>query len=109
MQLSKQVMWVYAAREYTVYNPRTTNTVEVNIPEALPTIPQDNKSSRISLSNSYFLNSNFPKVQTTALSDHYYTLPLLSGTSCPTEFPKGTKFMLLSPTERLEDAYLIYA
>ena len=76
MQLTKQVMWAYAARNYTVENPRTTKYVEVNIPEALPTIPQ---------------------------------LPLLSGTTCPTIFGKGTKFMVLSPTERIEDAYIIYA
>ena len=49
MQMNKQVMWVYAAREYTVDNPRSTNRVEVNIPEALPTIPQDNKKTKISL------------------------------------------------------------
>ena len=109
MQLTKQVMWAYAARNYTVENPRTTKYVEVNIPEAIPTIPQDDKYNRISLSNSYFVNTNFPRVQATATNSHYYSLPLLSGTTCPTIFGKGTKFMVLSPTERIEDAYLIYA
>ena len=109
MQMNKQVMWVYAAREYTVDNHRSTNRVEVNIPEALPTIPQDNKKTKISLSNNYFINNNFPSVETTVESSHAYELPLLSGTTCPTEFEKGTKFLLVSPTERIEDAYIIYA
>lgn len=109
MQLVKQVMWAYAARDYTPENPRTTNVVEVNVPEALPTIPQDDKVNKISLSNAYFVNSNYPKVPPSVSSTHYYTIPLLNGTSCPTEFSKGTRFMLISPTERLEESYLIFA
>lgn len=106
--IAKNMMFAYAARAYDTANPRTDKYVEVNIPEVLPTIPKDNEESRISLSNSYFVNSNFPSVQATVTSTHYFTLPLANGTECPIYFEKGTKFLLLCPTDKVEEGYLIY-
>ena len=40
-------MKVYAARDYVDDTARWNNTVEVNIPEYMPTVPQDDKSNDI--------------------------------------------------------------
>ena len=106
MTITKRVMWGYAARSYDIYNPRSTRYVQVNIPA---TLPQDDKDNKISLGNNYFINENYPSVEATATSLHYYTLPLLAGTSCPVYFDKGTKFMVMCPTDKIEESYIIYA
>lgn len=105
MKLLKKV---YAARAYTPEKPRTTRYVDVNDPEHLPTIPKDDQETQMVLSTSYFVNDNFPVSQTIITNAHCLSLPLLQGTKCPSVFPKGTPFLLVCPTEKLEEGYLIY-
>lgn len=107
-QSGKQVMKVYAARDYDARNPRLTNYVEINLPEFTPTIPKDDQYEQISISSGYCLNQNFPINGETVRLSHSILLPLLRGTSCPVYFPKNTPFILFTPTTRLEDGYLLY-
>ena len=104
MDTSSIVMKVFAARAYTFLNPRETNYVDVNIPEVLPTVPQDNQSSVIAIANGYTANSNYPVGRTS----HSLSLPLLRGTTCPVIFRKSTPFLLFSPTGKYEEGYLLY-
>lgn len=107
-QSGKQVMKVYAARDYDAARPRLTNYVEINLPEYTPTIPKDDQYEQISISSGYCLNQNFPINGETVKLSHSITLPLLRGTTCPVYFPKNTAFILFTPTTRLEDGYLLY-
>lgn len=104
----KQVMQVYAARDYDLKHPRLTNSVEINIPEYTPTIPRDDKFEMVGISPSYCVNRNFPVSDTNVKITHYITLPLLRGTQCPVYFDKDTPFLLFTPTGRIEEGYLIY-
>lgn len=108
MDTSSVVMKVFAARAYTFLNPRETNYVDVNIPEVLPTVPQDNQSSVIAIANGYTANSNYPVGRTTVTVSHSLSLPLLRGTTCPVIFRKSTPFLLFSPTGKYEEGYLLY-
>lgn len=104
----KQVTKVYSAKSYTPESPRTGRYVAINCPEYLPTVPQDDKQTETLLAQSYFLNQNFPATQVTVTQSHYIELPLLQGSRCPAIFPKGTQFLLLCPTEKIEEGYLLY-
>lgn len=108
MNLTNLVVKVFAAREYTHINPRTINFVEINLPEVLPTVPQDNKTTTIVVGNGYTANSNYPIGKSTITISHALTLPLLRGTTCPTIFKKGTPFLLFCPTGKYEEGYLMY-
>lgn len=99
---------VYAARDYDEKNPRMDNYVEVNIPDYMPTIPQDGEFTNISVRSGYFVNSNFPNAAGTIKSVHGIKLPLLKGTRCPIYFDKGTMFLLFTPTTKIEEGYLLY-
>lgn len=99
---------VYASRDYTPSNPRTTNRVEVNLPDYMPTVPQDGNYTNISVQTGYFVNNNYPNATGTVKSVHYMALPLLKGTVCPTLFSKGTVFLLFTPTTKIEEGYLLY-
>lgn len=105
---NKQITQVYLAKSYTEKKPRKTNSIPVNIPEIVPTVPQDNNLTHLFLTNGYFANSNFPKTSGRLLSPHYVTLPLISGGSCPTVMDKGTRFLLMKPADKIEEGYLIY-
>lgn len=105
---SRGMMQVYAARDYFGARQRSTDFVEVNFPEYVPTVPQNDKTSKIVLIPNYFVNDNFPSCQGTITANNFLTLPLAGGTTCPTEFPKGTKFLLLYPTGKLEEGFLIF-
>ena len=105
---AKQVMKVYAARDYDLERPRLTNYVEVNIPEYTPTIPRDDQYEQIGLSGGYFVNENFQVTTGNIKINHFLTLPLLRGTICPVYFKKDTAFILFTPTTRLEDGFLLY-
>jgi hypothetical protein len=105
---TKQVMKVYAARKYDAANPRLTNYVQVNVPEYTPTVPQDDSYEQISLSGSYFANTNFPVTTGTVKMTHCLELPLLRGTTCPVYLEKGTPFLLFTPTTKIEEGYLLY-
>lgn len=104
----KQIMKVYAARDYDITRPRTTNKVEVNIPEYMPALPKDEYTENFGLSSSIFANKNYPVTSGQVTLAHSIELPLLRGTSCPVYFKKGTPFLLLVPTGLIEDGYLIY-
>lgn len=104
----KQVIQVYSAVGYTKEKPRISNTIPVNIPEVLPTIPQDGSHTYLNLPRKYFANSNFPIAQGSIMLSHSVELPLMNGCSCPTVFEKGTKFTLIIPTHKIESGYLIY-
>lgn len=101
-------MKVYAARDYVDDTARWNNTVEVNIPEYMPTVPQDDKSNDIIIESGYFLNSNYPVTQDLITAKHYLTLPLLAGTYAPVRFHKGAEFVLHYPTGKVEEGYLIF-
>jgi len=105
---TKQVMQVYSARGYTSKDPRKSNIIPVNVPEYLPTVPQDNKYTYLNLPGNYFANKNFPISRGSIKLSHSVNLPLMSGNNCPTIFDKGTKFTLLIPNYKIETGYLIY-
>lgn len=104
----KQVMKVYAAREYDHKNPRMTDYVEINMPEYVPTIPRDSQYEQIGITNNFCANQNFPVTDSTIKMVHSIELPLLQGTTCPVIFPKDTPFLLFTPTTRIEDGFLLY-
>jgi len=104
----KTAMKVYAARAYTPENPRMDRYIQINAPEHLPTIPNDDQETTTILQTSYFKNVNFPTNQQVIKNSHFLQLPLMQGTSCPSIFPKGTPFLLVCPTEKLEEGFLIY-
>lgn len=101
-------MRVYAARDYIDDKARWKNTVEVNLPEYMPTIPQDDETTEIIIEAGYFLNSNYPVTQDVIVSMHYLEIPLLAGTYAPVRFHKGAEFVLHYPTGKVEEGYLIF-
>ena len=105
---SRGMMKVYAARDYVDNNYRRTNYVEVNLPEFMPTTPLDNAVVDLNLDQNYFCNKNFPKTEDSIKISHYLTLPLHQGTNTPVRFHKGAEFLLLYPTGKIEDGFMIY-
>lgn len=99
---------VYASRDYDEKTPRMTNFVEVNIPEYMPTIPQDGEYTNVSIRSNYFVNKNYPNATGTIKSVHSISLPLLKGTTCPVYFLKGARFLLYTPTTKIEEGFLLY-
>lgn len=106
--VTKQVTKVYAARDYNADRPRVDRFIEINIPEYAPTIPKDDKYEMVSISGSYFYNSNYPITSGAIKMAHCLKLPLLRGTTCPIYFEKGTPFLLFTPTTKLEEGFLLY-
>lgn len=98
----------YAARDYTPDKPRTSPYIEVNIPEYMPTIPQDGSYTNIALTNSYFVNDNYPNTTGIVKASHFIALPLMYGTFCPVYFKKGTQFLLIVSTNKMEEGRLVY-
>lgn len=107
-QLGGGIWKAYASRDYTPESPRLSRYVEVNVPDYMPTIPQDGSYTNIALKNSYFVNNNYPNTTGIVRASHYITLPLALGTSCPIYFKKGTQFLLINPTHKIEECALIY-
>ncbi len=105
---TRQVMLVYAARDYTPARPRVTNTVQINIPEFSPTIPKDEYYEMVGLNGSFFANKNFPVTMPSVKLAHCLELPLARGTTCPVYFKKDTQFFLICPTLKIEEGRLIY-
>ena len=101
-------MKVYAARDYIDITRRLDNYVEVNVPEYLPTTPQDDKYTDIAIESNFFLNTNYPVTQDVIKAIHYMKLPLMAGTYAPVRFKKGAEFLLIYPTEKVEEGYLIF-
>lgn len=105
---TRQIMTVYAARDYDASRPRLTNYVQVNIPEYSPTIPKDEYTENVGLSGSFFVNENYPVTIPSVTLSHYLELPLVRGTTCPVYFEKDTPFLLVCPTLKIEEGKLIY-
>ena len=114
---NKQVMKVYAAKSYKDLpwrqNCQTGELppvikILVNIPEYAPTVPQDDSYEQLGLSGSFFENQNFPSTAGTVKMNHCLSLPLLRGSRNPPDIPYGTPLLLLMPTNKIEEGYLIY-
>ena len=114
---NKQVMKVYAAKSYTNLPWKQDeitgklppiNYILVNIPEYTPTVPNDDSYEQLGLSGSFFENQNFPSTAGTIKMNHCITLPLVRGSRNPPDIPYGTPLLLLMPTNKIEEGYLIY-
>lgn len=104
----RNMMKVYAARDYIDITCRHDNYVQVNAPEYLPTVPQDDKYTELTITPEYFANKNFPVTTNVIKSLHYLTLPILHGTPAPVRFNKGAEFLLIFPTGKVEEGYLVF-
>lgn len=102
------MMKVYVARDYLDWTYRVTNTVQVNLPEYVPTIPQDDKFTEIPVDADYFVNENYPVTQDIIKSVHCLDLPILKGTPAPVKMKKGAEYMLVYPTGKIEEGYLVF-
>lgn len=101
---------VYASREYRrgVDNClRIPTAIEVNSPEVLPTLSQDNSKIDITLPSNYFKNNNYPSGEAVISSHNSFTVRFLRGSRIPSYIPKRMPFLLISHTDKIEDAYLI--
>lgn len=99
-------MQVYAARDYVDDDYRRTDTVEVNMPEYLPTTPQNDEYTNIVLPTNYFINKNYPTTEQVLKNNHCLGLPLIHGTYCPVRFHKGAVFILYYSTGKIEEGAL---
>lgn len=102
------IMKAYAARDYKDITHRTDDKVQVNVPEYMPTIPQDDKSSNLTIEAGYFANENYPITAGVLKSEHCLELPLLYGTRAPVRFNKGAEFLLIFPTGKIEEGFLVF-
>lgn len=102
------MMKVYSSRKYIDDKYRKDNFVEVNLPEYVPTTPQDNEYSEIALPKKYFINTNYPATRDVIKEPHFLKLPILHGTMCPVRFNKGAEFLLIYPTGKIEEGFLLY-
>ena len=103
---NKQILKVYAARTYDEYYP-CYGYVEVNVPEYLPSTPQNNGTEQFGLNRRLFANTNYPSISKSVNISHSLNLKILKGTSYSRYFPKGTEFLLLTPSGEIEDGYLM--
>lgn len=104
----RNMMKVYAARDYKDITHRNSKYVQVNLPEYLPTVPQDDKYTELTITPDYFVNKNFPVTAKVIKSQHFLTLPLMWGARCPTRFNKGAEFLLFFPTGKIEEGFLFF-
>lgn len=107
---SRSIMKVYAAREYKDDTYRSTNEVEVNLPEHNPTTPMDDKSTKFILpkSRDYFENINFPETEDFLTVSHCTKFPIMAGTLCPVRFNKGAEFLLIYPTGKIDEGRIVF-
>ena len=103
---NKQILKVYAARTYNKWHP-CTGYVEINVPEYLPSTPQNNGTEQFGLNKRLFANTNYPAISKAVNISHSITLKILQGTEYSRYFSKGTEFLLLTPSGEIEDGYLI--
>ena len=101
-------MKVYVARDYIDDKYRRTNKVEVNLPEYMPTVPMDDQYTETVVEKGYFANTNYPVTQEIIRSQHYIELPVEKGSYAPIRMRKGTEFMLLYATGKIEEGTLIF-
>lgn len=106
---TRSTMKVYASRDYKDDKYRKTNYVSVNSPEYLPTTPQNDGTMEQVMPANYFANSNFPVTEGDIVtSSNDIGMPLMAGTYCPVRFNKGAEFLLVYPSGKIEDGYLIF-
>lgn len=105
---TRSTMKVYASRDYKDDTYRKTNYVCINMPEYLPTTPQNDEEAETVVPSEYFVNSNFPVTQDVVKTTNDIPLPLMSGTVCPVRFNKGAEFLLIYPTGKIEEGYLVF-
>ena len=105
---TRSTMKVYASRDYKDDKYRKTNYVAINSPEYLPTTPQNDEETEQVVPSGYFVNSNFPITQEVVKSTNDIQMPLLAGSYCPVRFNKGAEFLLIYPSGKLEDGYLLF-
>lgn len=105
---TRSVMKVYASRDYKDDNYRSTNYVCINSPEYLPTTPKNDESTEQVMPANYFANKNFPVTAEVVKSSNDIAMPLMNGTYCPVRFNKGAEFLLLYPSGKLEDGFLVF-
>lgn len=101
-------MKVYVARDYIDDKYRKTNKVQVNLPEYLPTVPMDDQFTETVVEQGYFVNTNYPVTQEVIRSVHCLDLPIEKGSYAPIRMRKGTEFMLLYATGKIEEGTLIF-
>lgn len=101
-------MKVYVARDYIDDKYRRTDVVEVNLPEYLPTVPQDDQYTEVIAEEGFFKNQNWPVKNEVIRSTHYLKLPIMNGTYAPVRMRKGSEFMLCYPTGKIDDGFLIF-
>ena len=102
------MMKVYVARDYIDDMYRKTDVVEVNLPEFFPTVPMDDQYTEVVAEKGYFKNTNWPITQEVIRSTHYMKLPLMNGTYAPVRMRKGSEFLLIYPTGRIDDGHLVF-
>ena len=101
-------MKVYVARDYIDDKYRKTNYVQVNLPEYMPTVPMDDQSTETVVAKGYFLNENYPVTQEIIKSVHCLDLPVQKGSYAPIRMRKGSEFMLLYATGKIEEGSLVF-
>jgi len=102
------IMKAYAARDYKDITHRINFKVQVNVPEYMPTVPQDDTVDKITLNSGYFVNENYPVTAGLIEADHALELPILAGTRCPVRFNKGAEFLLIFPTGKVDEGFLMF-
>ena len=101
-------MQVYAARNYLDDDYRQSNYIEVNLPECLPTSPQNNDYTNVVIPNGYFANKNYQAAGTAVKITNAVIFPLMEGTYCPVAFSKGAVFTLFYSTGKIDEGYLVF-
>lgn len=101
---------VFAAKEY---RPNKANSykipleIEINSPDLFPTAPQNDSKYDITLSNNYFLNTNYPAGSTTISAHNAFVVPFMRGIKIPTYIPKRMPFLLVSHNDKMDDCRLM--
>lgn len=101
---------VYSSKEYKKEpgnGYRIPNVIEINSPEVLPTLTQNDGKIDITLQGNYFRNKNYPIGASAVSSHNSFSVKFLRGSKIPSYIPKRMPFLLLSHTDHIEDAYII--
>ena len=80
--------------------------IMVNLPDLFPLIPQDDQYEDIVVPGTC-KNENFPRCTGKIRLLHYHIFPLVGGTSVP-NYGRGSEFLLICPTGKLDDGRLLY-
>lgn len=103
---------VYSAKEYKRTNEnnyRIPEYIEINSPEVLPTLNQNDGKFDITIHGNYFKNKNYPIGSSVVSSHNSFLVKFMRGTKIPTYIPKRMPLLLVSHTDKIEDAFVIMA